>query len=51
VIGSRIDKSSGNAVLDEEALNLLRRASPFPRFPAAKPGNQDSYTAPVNFAH
>jgi protein TonB len=51
VIGSRIEKSSGNAVLDEEALNLLRRASPFPRFPAAKPGNQDSYTAPVNFAH
>ena len=51
VIRSRIEKSSGNAVLDEEALNLLRRASPFPRFPAAKPGNQDSYTAPVNFAH
>jgi periplasmic protein TonB len=51
VIGSRIEKSSGNAVLDEEALNLLRRASPFPKFPTAKPGNQDSYTAPVNFAH
>jgi protein TonB len=51
VIDSRIEKSSGNAVLDEEALNLLRRANPFPRFPAAKPGNQDSYTAPVNFAH
>jgi protein TonB len=50
VIGSAVTKSSGNAVLDQEALNLLRRASPFPPFPAAKPGDQDSYIAPVNFS-
>jgi len=50
VIGSAVTKSSGNAALDQEALNLLRRASPFPPFPAAKPGDQDSYIAPVNFA-
>jgi periplasmic protein TonB len=51
VIGSAVTKSSGNAALDQEALDLLRRASPFPPFPAAKPGEKDSYIAPVNFAH
>jgi protein TonB len=51
VIGSAVTKSSGNAALDQEALDLLRRASPFPPFPASKPGDRDSYIAPVNFAH
>ena len=51
VIESAVTKSSGNDVLDHEALEILRRASPFPPFPAAKPGPQDSYIAPVNFAH
>jgi protein TonB len=50
VISSEVSKSSGNGVLDREALDILRRASPFPPFPAAKPGTQDSYIAPVNFA-
>jgi protein TonB len=50
VISSEVSKSSGNAVLDHEALDILRRASPFPPFPAAKPGTKDSYIAPVNFA-
>jgi periplasmic protein TonB len=49
VIESAVTKSSGNVVLDGEALEILRRASPFPPFPAAKPGLQDSYVAPVNF--
>jgi hypothetical protein len=31
--------------------HILRRASPFPAFPAAKPGTQDSFIAPVNFGH
>jgi protein TonB len=47
---SAVTKSSGNDVLDREALEILRRASPFPPFPTAKPGSQDSYIAPVNFA-
>ena len=47
---SAVTKSSGNDALDREALEILRRASPFPPFPAAKPGPQDSYFAPVNFA-
>ena len=51
VIDSAVTKSSGNDALDREALQILRRASPFPAFPAAKPGLQDSYVAPVNFAH
>ena len=47
---SAVEKSSGNAVLDREALDLLRRANPFPSFPAAKPGAQDSFLAPVSFS-
>ena len=50
VIESAVTQSSGNDVLDREALEILRRASPFPSFPAAKPGPQDRYIAPVNFA-
>jgi periplasmic protein TonB len=50
VISTEVTKSSGNGVLDREALDILRRASPFPPFPSAKPGAQDSYIAPVNFA-
>jgi protein TonB len=50
VIESAVTKSSGNDVLDREALEILSRASPFPAFPAAKPGAHDVYIAPVNFA-
>jgi len=50
VIASRVTKSSGYRVLDEEALAILRRASPFPSFPAAKPGADDFWTAPIAFA-
>ena len=50
VISSSVTKSSGNEVLDHEALAILRRASPFPPFPAAKSGGQDTYIAPVNFS-
>ena len=50
VISSAVTKSSGNAVLDQEATGLLSRASPFPPFPPTKPGDRDSYVAPVNFS-
>jgi periplasmic protein TonB len=50
VISSEVSKTSGNDVLDREALDILRRASPFPSFPTAKPGAQEVYIAPVNFA-
>jgi len=49
VIESTVAKSSGNKVLDQEALETLHRASPFPAFPATKPGADDSYTVPVTF--
>ena len=51
VIESAVTKSSGNDVLDREAVAILQRASPFPAFPAVKPGTQDTYIAPVSFAH
>jgi protein TonB len=51
IISSKVTKSSGNNILDQEALDILRRASPFPAFPAVKPGVQDSFIAPVNFGH
>lgn len=49
VIGSEVKKSSGSSILDRAALEILRRASPFPSFPTAKPEAQDSYLAPVEF--
>jgi periplasmic protein TonB len=49
VLSSEVSKSSGNSALDREALDILRRANPFPPFPAAKPGRQENYVAPVNF--
>jgi periplasmic protein TonB len=50
VISSEVSKSSGNDALDHEALDALRRANPFPPFPAAKSGTLESYIAPINFA-
>jgi protein TonB len=49
VISSEVSKSSGNGVLDHEALDTVRRASPFPPFPTAKPGGQESYIWQENF--
>ena len=51
VIESAVTKSSGNDVLDREAIAILQRATPFPAFPAAKSGTQDTYIAPVSFSH
>jgi periplasmic protein TonB len=50
VISSEVSKSSGNSLLDREALDTVRRASPFPPFPAAKPETQESYIWQENFA-
>jgi len=49
LIHSSVTKSSGNSVLDREALEIVRRASPFPAFPAAKPGEEATYVWPVIF--
>lgn len=49
VIDVKVTKSSGNHLLDEAALANVRRADPFPRFPAAKPGTEESYVWPEEF--
>lgn len=49
VVDVRIEKSSGNSVLDQEALAVVHRAEPFPKFPAAKPEAQDFWVWPANF--
>jgi protein TonB len=49
VMKTEVTKSSGNSVLDEEALAILHRASPFPPFPVAKPGTEDFWIAPIKF--
>jgi protein TonB len=50
VVERAVVVSSGNAVIDREALETLRRASPFPAFPPAKPGNDAIYTMPITYA-
>ncbi|WP_316190280.1 energy transducer TonB [Bradyrhizobium sp. SZCCHNS2096] len=45
----RIIKSSGNAVLDQAALDIVHRASPFPKFPEAKPQAEAVYFWPMDF--
>lgn len=50
LIAASIVGSSGNAVLDQEALAIVRRANPFPPFPAEKPGAQDSFLGPIDFS-
>jgi protein TonB len=49
VINVEIARSSGNNVLDQEALAIVHRADPFPKFPAAKPQAQDLWTWTMNF--
>jgi periplasmic protein TonB len=49
IIESSVTKSSGKDVLDRAALEILHRASPFPKFPTAKPGEQDIYLTLLNF--
>ena len=50
VIESRIVRSSGAAGLDQEAMALLRRAQPFPPWPAGDfVGDQVNLTVPIRF--
>jgi len=50
VVSSAVQKSSGNEALDQEALAMLQRAKPFPRFPASTPGTRAWFTAPIVFS-
>lgn len=49
VTGSRIARSSGHAVLDEEVAAMLQRAVPFPRIPDELGRSSMSFTVPIQF--
>lgn len=49
VASSAVERSSGNEALDREALTILQRAKPFPRFPASESGSQVRFNAPITF--
>jgi protein TonB len=50
VLSSRIVRSSGSAILDEETLALIQRAQPLPPPPADIPDDQLSFVVPVRYA-
>ena len=49
VLATRVATSSGSAVLDEEAMALVRRAQPFPPPPAELAGVHVDLTVPIRF--
>jgi periplasmic protein TonB len=49
LLSSHILKSSGVAALDQEALELLRRAQPFPPLPASVAGEELKLMVPIKF--
>jgi periplasmic protein TonB len=50
VLSFTIAKNSGSKLLDEEALNIIKRAQPLPRIPAAFPQTQLDLVIPVEFS-
>lgn len=49
VLGVRLVGSSGNASFDQEAVAMVRRASPVPPPPPDVPGGTINFTVPVDF--
>ncbi|MET0366123.1 MAG: energy transducer TonB [Sphingobium sp.] len=49
LIDGMILAGSGKAVLDEEAMAMMRRASPYPRAPEAVAGDRLEFIAPIEF--
>lgn len=49
VISASLARGSGAAALDEAALSMVRRASPFPPFPADLGRSQMDFAAPIRF--
>jgi TonB family protein len=50
LVSSRIVKSSGSAPLDAAALDLIKRAAPFPPPPAGIADSELSFVVPIRFA-
>jgi protein TonB len=49
VTGITLGKSSGRSILDEEALNMVRKASPLPQAPQNLRGRELTVTVPIVF--
>ena len=49
VISASLGRGSGASILDEAALSMVRRASPFPPFPAGSGRSQMDFAAPIRF--
>ncbi len=49
LVNSKLFKSSGVAVLDEAAMKMVERSSPFPAVPKEVPGETISLQVPVEF--
>jgi protein TonB len=50
VLASRIERTSDIASLDQEGLDLLRRAQPMPPFPSDQPGESMELVVPIVFS-
>ena len=49
VLATRVVRSSGFAALDQETIDTVRRAQPFPPPPANMPGETFDFTVPIRF--
>jgi protein TonB len=49
VVTSRVVRASGSAALDQETIETVRRAQPFPPPPANMPGETFDFTVPIRF--
>ena len=49
VLASKIQESSGHEVLDQQALDMVKKAAPFPAPPDALRGRTFNILVPVSF--
>ena len=49
VVTSRVVRTSGSAALDQETMDTVRRAQPFPSPPQNMPGEVFEFTVPIRF--
>jgi protein TonB len=49
VVASRIVRTSGSAALDQETIDTVRRAQPFPPPPQNLSGETFDFTVPIRF--
>lgn len=49
VLVRRIDRSTGETMLDQAALDMVRRAGPFPKVPAEYAGSSFEFVAPIEY--